>query len=187
MTKKFSTIMTVVSVVFILLGLAMIIWPETSQLTICYILGALLLGYGLYRIVMYFVKKTVPEPFQFGLAMGIFCSVLGFFLLVRAKTVVAILAVIIGIAVIVDSIFRIQTALDIRKLGGTHWLQLFIVALVVLALGMLLLFNPFAAVTTAVIIAGVTLVVDGCLSIWSVIQTRKLTATVEAPAQSRVK
>jgi uncharacterized membrane protein HdeD (DUF308 family) len=187
MSKKVTTIMIVISAVFILLGLAMIIWPETSQLAICYVIGALLLGYGIYRIVTYFVKNVQPAELQFGLAIGIFCAVLGIFLLLRAKTVVAILAVIVGIAVIVDSIFRIQTALNIRRLGGTHWMQLFIVALVVLALGMLLMFNPFTAVTTAIIIAGVTLVVDGILSIWSLIQTRRLTSTVEQPAPSRVK
>ena len=182
MTKKYRSIMIVCAILYIIAGLVLIIWPEASRQAICYLLGAALLLYGIYWVVVYFVR-TLPLQLQFGVAIGVACIVAGLVLLFKADFVVTVFGVIVGVILIIDGVFRLQNALDIRRMGGTHFSTLLICALVMLVLGIVLLFNPFTAVITATIIGGVALLIDGILTLWSVIETNRIVkaaSTVEA-------
>lgn len=183
MTKTYKTGMIAAAILYMIVGLVLIIWPEAARAVICYVLGAALLIYGLYRIAAYFFRE-LPMQLQFGVAIGVACVVAGLLLLFKAGFVVTVFGVIIGAILIVDAIFRLQNALDIRRMGGRHFTPLLICALVMLVFGVVLLFNPFAAVITATIIGGVVLLLDGCLTLWSVIESSKLvSADAEAPVR----
>lgn len=186
MTKKYKTTMIAVAILYLVAGLVLIIWPDAARAVICYVLGAALLAYGLYRIAAYFFS-SLPMQLQFGVAIGAACLLGGLLLLLRADFVVTVFGVIVGVVLIVDSVCRLQTALDIRRMGGRYFLPLLICALIVLVFGVVLLFNPFAAIITATIIGGVSLVIDGVLTLWSVIEAGKLVTPAEPEAPSRVK
>lgn len=173
MTNPFQKIMMGTSIAYMVLGLILIIWPDQARQIICYLLGAAALLYGLYRIIDYFARKQLAEGgVQIGVALGIACVVLGLFLLFKANTVVAVLAGVIGVAVVIDSILRLQIALNLRRFSAAGWLALLITAVVTLIFGVLLLFNPFKAVKAATIIAGAALLVDGGFTLWGLLKTR---------------
>ena len=174
MTNPFQKIMLVTSIVYMVLGLLLILWPDQARQVICYLLGAAAVLYGGYRIADYFVRKQhTSGGVQFGVALGIALAVLGLFLLFRADAVVAVLAAVIGVAVIIDSILRLQIALNLRPLGS-GWLPLLITALLTLALGILLLFNPFGMVRVANIVAGSCLLLDGAFTLWSLLKAKNI-------------
>ena len=167
--------MMATSIVYMVLGLILIIWPDQARQIICYLLGAAALLYGAYRIIDYFARKQMSEGgVQIGVALGIACVVLGLFLVFKANTVVAVLAGVIGVAVVIDSILRLQIALNLRRMTASGWLPLFITALVTLIFGILLLFNPFDAVKVATIVAGAALLVDGVFTLWGLLKTQSI-------------
>ena len=186
MSKKYAGVLTAAAIAYIIIGLILIVWPTESRLVICYALGALLVLYGAYRIIDYFVSNGAGEPVQFGAAVGIGCATAGVLLLFRANAVVAVFGVVVGVALAIDSVLRLQLALDIRRMGGGHWFPVLICAIVMLIIGGMLIFNPFEIVTTATIIAGVALALDGVLTIWSLIETRAIVKRIGAE-KSRVK
>jgi len=165
--------MLIVSIIYAVVGLFLIIWPDQARLVICYVLGAAAVLYGAFRIIWYFAHKDVSTGIRFGVALGIASFVLGLFLLFKANAVVAVLAAIIGVAVIIESVMRLQIALDIRRVGGQYWLPVCLSAIAMLAFGVLLLFNPFTAVDIATVIAGVALILDAAFTIWSLYQSKK--------------
>ena len=176
MTKSFQKAMIISSVIYLVIGLVLIIWPDAARQIIIYAIGAAALLYGGYRIVDFFVRKEhLDGTIQVGVALGIACLLLGLFLIFKASVVLALLAAIIGVAIIVDSILRLQIALNLRLVGVNNWLILLITSLVTLAFGILLLFNPFTAIKVATIIAGVSLVIDGGFTLWGVLQTESST------------
>ena len=184
MAKSFHKTMMIGSIVYVIVGLLLIIWPDAARQIIIYAIGAAALLYGGYRIVDFFVRKEhLDGSIQIGVALGIGCLLVGLFLIVKANVVLALLAAIIGVAIVVDSILRLQIALNLRYSGGSSWLILLITALVTLAFGILLLFNPFTAIKVATIIAGVSLVLDGGFTLWGLIQsensTPKRTVTIK--------
>ncbi len=173
MTKSFEKAMLITSIVYLVIGLVLVIWPDAARQIIIYAIGAAALLYGGYRIVDFFVRKEhLSGTVQIGVALGIACLLLGLFLVLQADLVVALLAAIIGVAVIVDSVLRLQIALNLRHIGASY-LVLLITALVTLGFGILLLFNPFTAVRVATIIAGIVLIVDGGFTLWAVLQAKK--------------
>ncbi len=175
MKNPFQKVMFISSIVYIFLGLLLILWPDQARQIVCYLLGAAALVYGVYRIIDFFARKQQEAGgVQFGVALGIALAVIGLFLLFKADAVVAVLAAIIGVAIIIDSILRLQIALNLRRFSGGGWLPLFITALVTLIFGILLLFNPFDAVRVATIIAGIALIIDGAFTLWSLLQTKKV-------------
>ena len=172
MSRPFQKTMLIASVVFVVVGLLLIIWPDAARQIIIYAIGAAALLYGGYRIVDFFVRKEhLNGSIQIGVALGIACLMLGLFLIFKANVVVTLLAAIIGVAIIMDSILRLQVALNLRHDGVKNWLVLLVTALVTLAFGILLLFNPFTAVKVATVIAGVILVIDGGFTLWGILQT----------------
>lgn len=172
MTKPFQKALIITAIVYIVVGLLLVIWPDQARQIIIYALGAATLLYGVYRIVDYFIQKEHLEGVQIGVALGIACIVTGLFLLIKANIVVAILAAVIGIAIITDSILRLQIALNLRSFGGKNWIVLGITALVMLVFGILLLFNPFSAIRAAMIVGGASLIADGGFTLWGVLQSR---------------
>ncbi|MEG1523919.1 MAG: DUF308 domain-containing protein [Clostridia bacterium] len=188
MSKTYTKTMIVMAICYILVGLVLIIWPEQSRLTICYVLGGALLIYGAYRIIAYFSRSDIVAAMQFGVAIGIACVLLGILLLFKAKFVVTVFGVIVGATLIIDSILRLQVSFDIRRMGGVHWTPVCICALCMLTLGVLLLLNPFKVIATATILSGIALVIDGILTLWSVLQTGKLIKSLNRTATtSRVR
>ena len=173
MTKSFQKTMTISSVVFLIIGLVLVIWPDAARNIIIYAIGAAALLYGGYRIVDFFVRKEhLANSVQLGVALGIACLLLGLFLIFKADLVVSLLASLIGVAVIIDSVLRLQISLNLRYFGSSTWVVLLVTALVTLGLGILLLFNPFTAVRVATIVAGVLLILDGGFTLWSVLQSQ---------------
>lgn len=184
MSKSFHKTMMIASIVYIIVGLLLIIWPDAARQIIIYAIGAAALLYGGYRIVDFFVRKEhLDGTIQVGVALGIGCLLVGLFLIVKANVVLALLAAIIGVTIVVDSILRLQIALNLRYVGGSSWLVLLITSLVTLAFGILLLFNPFTAIKVATIVAGVSLVIDGGFTLWGLIQSEssmpKRTVTIK--------
>ena len=173
MTKPFQKAMLITSIVYLVIGLILIIWPDAARQILIYAIGAAALLYGGFRIVDFFVRKEhLSGKVQLGVALGIGCLLIGLFLMLKVSLVVTLLAAIIGVAVIVDSVLRLQIALNLRHTGGKYWLVLLITSLVTLAFGILLLFNPFTAVKVATIVAGVFLLIDGGFTLWGVLQSQ---------------
>ena len=173
MTKTFQKAMLITSIVYIVIGLILVIWPSTARQIIIYAIGAAALLYGGFRIVEFFVRKEhLSGTIQLGVALGIACMLLGLFLIFKVDLVVSLLAAVIGVAVIVDSVLRLQIALNLRHIGGRYWAVLLVTSLVTLGLGILLLFNPFTVIKVATIVGGVLLIIDGGCTLWSVLQSQ---------------
>jgi uncharacterized membrane protein HdeD (DUF308 family) len=174
MTKTFQKTMLITAVVYVVVGLILIIWPDAARQILIYAIGAAALIYGGYRIVDFFVRKEhLSGVVQFGVALGIAGVLLGLFLIVESALVVTLLSAIIGVAVIIDSVLRLQIALNLRHTGARYWLILLVTALVMLGFGILLLFNPFTAIRVATIVAGVGLLLDGGFTLWGVLQAQR--------------
>lgn len=171
MTKPFQKALIILAIVYIIVGLFLIIWPDQAKQIIIYAIGAAALIYGGYRIFDYFARKEAMVGVQIGVALGIACIMLGLFLLIKANVVVALLAAVIGVAVIVDSVLRLQIALNLRLTGGSSWIVLSITAVITLVFGILLLFNPFSAIRVATIIGGASLLADGVFTLWGLLQS----------------
>ena len=147
---------SVISVGLIVMGLCFIFLPEISALTICYCVGAVSIVFGIIKLMGYFSKDVYRLAFQFDLALGIAMIVLGAVEVIRPRLLLGLLPVVLGIIVLVDGLFKIQTALDSKRFGLKKWW---------------IILDPFEGNKILTVLLGVTLVVDGVQNLWMVLYT----------------
>lgn len=176
--KNFRKTFPISSVAFVLVGLALLLWPEASLRVVCGLFGLVILMKGVGSIYS-FLKAEVRGFFSyFGWLFGAAAVALGIFLLIRPQTVVSILPILVGLFVIMDGVLRVQSAFELRAADYSRWWSLLLLALVSVALGAVMLWNPFGTVELLVMAIGVILMVEGALNlvgfIWASIQLKGL-------------
>ncbi len=169
MTKTLKSTLIGFSVLYILLGLALLIWPVGAQTVICYVLGAAAIVYGIVRIILYFSGKDPMDAVSLGLVTGILFVLLGLFLLIWHNTVVSIFGFLIGVAIVLNSVFLLQMAFELKRYGSARWFLILILAVVMLAAGIVLVCNPAGSALAWTIVAGAFLLTDGVMSLISYI------------------
>lgn len=163
--------------------ICLIIWPGISAEILCYVLGTILLVVGVIRIVCYFRRGISVLWHRYELPLGILDALLGIYFFSHPVNVLLILPIVVGIIIIVDSVFHLQTALELRGIGAKRWWLLFAFAIVSILVAIGLIHNPFEGSMTLMIYLGISLVIESIQSLYYIHQVardiRKL-APIEA-------
>lgn len=162
-----------ISIVMILLGLLLVIWPEISLSMFCYMIGIVLVVAGVIKLFGYFSKDLYRLAFQFDLAFGIVSILMGAVFIAHPEHILAIVPTIMGVVILADGAFKIQTACDAKRFGLSTWWMIVVLAVLTSCCGLLLIFKPFEGAIAMMILLGVTLLVDGIQNLWVAIYTVK--------------
>lgn len=160
--------MILVTIFQLLAGLLLLLFPQSVVRTVCYICAAALLIYGVMHAVSYFGQKTPEYASRYDLVKGIFGIAAGIILFARPGILSGILFWILGILILLDSIMKLQDALDLKKLGYQSWWLVMLVGILMAVMGVLILCNPFGTASMLVSFAGAVLVVNACVDLWDI-------------------
>ena len=163
--KKWKWAYIALTIGGMLLGLCLIIWPGISGEVLCYVFGGGLLVVGCVRIFCYFQRGISALWHRYEFPLGLLDALLGIYFLSRPANVLLIFPVIVGIAIVVDSVFKLQTALELRQMGVTRWVSMLVLAIVSTLFAILLLRNPFEGSMTLMVYLGLALVIDSIQSL----------------------
>lgn len=147
---------------FIALGVFLLVWPDLSRIWICRLLGAALLVTGGVYVISHFVKsKGAAAVFQYDLILGVILAIVGVWLLTTPDLIITFLQYILGAILIIHGVIDLQGALNLRSGGSTHWWPACLIALITLALGAIVIWNPFASINALLMLVGIALIYDG--------------------------
>lgn len=158
--KRIKALYITISILSLLVGIALVIWPGASVITICYVVGSAAILVGAVRLAGYFSKDSYNLNFQFDFAMGLMFLILGTVLIFHPGDTVAVLHFSVGILVLVDSVFKLQTALDAKHFGLKKWWVMLLCALLCAGLGLVLVILPFRTAEILVRVTGAALAVN---------------------------
>lgn len=158
--KRIKALYITISILSLLAGIALVIWPGASVITICYVVGSTAILVGTVRLAGYFSKDSYNLNFQFDFAMGLMFLILGTVLIFHPGDTVAVLHFSVGILVLVDSVFKLQTALDAKHFGLKKWWVMLLCALLCAGLGLVLVILPFRTAEILVKVTGAALAVN---------------------------
>ena len=178
--RKFTWTLLVVGIISVLLGAAMITWPEEVQQYFSLAVGIVFLAAGILNIILYFVRSMPTDGMNFAFASGTICMLLGIVFLINQKQAFEWMIAIIGFFIMAGSLLHIQLALNSRRLGGSNYRYLLYTALFTLVVGGVFLFAPFKAGKLLNLFAGIALVVDGLCKVWFMIQMIRVTKKAES-------
>lgn len=171
--KNLKANYTISAIVCVMIGIVLIIWPGTSTQVVCMVFGGLLLAYGIIQIVLFLFAREHTLYLQGMLLLGIIFSVLGAWIFIRPEIVIAAVPVIIGIIVIVHGVHNAIQAVDLKKMNYEKWWVALLFGILTIALGAVLVYNPFSVVNTVVRVIGAFLIYDGLSDMWIISRISK--------------
>ena len=95
-------------------------------------------------------------------------------LLLRSARVVAFMPAILGVFVLVDGVFKLQTAVDAKRFGLSNWWLILLGSLICALFGLLLIIDPFSGNNVLMTFVGLSLAIDGLQNLFNAFYTVKI-------------
>lgn len=153
------------SSLFCLLGVLMIALPRLSISFIGIAAGVMLIAFGIVKLIGYFSRDLYRLAFQYDLAFGILLLVLGVLLLINPGSAVNFLCLILGISIMADGLFKLQTAFDAKRFGLPAWWLILVLGVFASAVGVIATFHPAQSARILTILLGVSMLAEGALNL----------------------
>ena len=164
----------VMSVIFCIIGAFLIWMPEPSVVTFGRILGAAMIVFGAVKLIGYFSKDLYRLAFQFDLKFGILMIVLGIVVLAKPESLINLMMIALGVAVIADALFRIRIAIDAKKFGIEAWWVIIILAVLTCIVGIIVALRPWESAQVLTALLGTALIAQGILNLVVALITVKI-------------
>lgn len=160
-SMKLDLILTALA--FVALGVVLLVWPNTTGKVICTVLGIALLIYGVCQVIGFFLRGDDGWGSGVVYLLSGLCTLgLAWLMLSNdGKGVMAILPLVLGAAVVVDSCISLKRAFQLKELGMERWWIAALLAVVTLVFGLVVMFNPFESALLVIRIVGGVLVYQG--------------------------
>ncbi len=168
--KTVKTVYSAVAVLECILGLVMLCYPGFSLSALGIILGIGLVLFGVVELIAYFSGSAPLILSRNVLAGGILFIILGVLVLTNPLGLMNFICIVIGVGILADSLFKLQSVLDVRQFmsRGSWWLVFAALLLSVLA-GILLVFWPGESGRALIVLLGIGLLLNGAFNIFDVV------------------
>ena len=147
------------AIVYLLLGLFMIVAPNTSRRLLCTLVGAGILIYGLLDIVPFVLSKG-EKRFSFDLLIGACALAFGLFSLINRTFLMDFLFTALGVVICVTSVCGVLRALNLRYFGFAGWWAPLCANLATLVLALCVIFFPGFFGNMLMMVVGIILAVE---------------------------
>lgn len=161
--KKIGWTSIVTSLAFTVLGIIIAYNPNTTFQIISYVLGAILIAYGILKVIEYFKVKGSYDLYNYELVYGIIACLLGIVVIVCSGMIEAILRILIGIWIVYSGAMRLGLAMKLQKLDADNkiWVPVLLIALAMLICGLYIIAVPGTVMMTI----GIIMVIYGIMDI----------------------
>lgn len=167
------------SVLYILSGLLLCIWPTQIRHMLFIMLGVSLLLFGAVHILRFFQDKNASAFFQFDLVTGLIAVILGLFLFFRPNFPDAFIPFALGISILINGFIKLQYAIIMKKNAAPNWKWLLIFAVILSIIGLLLILFPVPLTNLLTILVGVTFILAGISDVVSYFKVKNFLKNFE--------
>ena len=181
--KSIRNNMIIASIFLLVLGVAFIVWPGEAARVLARVVAVAISVIGAFEFIIFIIGKNRGFIDISAAVTGVLLLALGVFLIVKPDTLLNFFNIIFGIIVLIiglDHIF--QAIFIIRHIRGLWWISL-LVGIAAALMGVIIIINPFSAVNTAMILIGITMVIEGIGGFWN-LPALKSKASMEVDARS---
>lgn len=164
--RKLGRNSIILSIILLVFGLFMYTNPISTINVMMIVFGVILVLDGLVHLVSYFAIKDEYRFFSSELVQAIIYIILGFLLMLNYYNISYLLPIVLGIWIVVESLFKLQIALNIRDIYDSHWGLLLGMSIITALLGAVILFNTVQSLALLTRICGVVLMIAEVISIF---------------------
>ena len=159
--KKTGWLSILISLIFALIG-AILVWkPNEIIAIVSYVIGAILIIIGIGKIIHFISSKNEYDLYQYDMILGILAIILGIVAIIYSSAIAIFLNIIIGIWITYTALIRLSVALKVKKQSNKNiWIPILILALIMLACGIFIIFNRQVIVATIGIVLLIYSILD---------------------------
>ena len=139
--NKFVDLSIIASIIFTIIGLCLIIFPDVSLNIMSYVIGGLFLIFGIYLFTINYNSLILTDMIFFGVMMVL----LGVILIVYPKLIAQLIPIVLGIWFITDSIVKIRISLSLKDYDDTPWVLTLILSIISMLCGVVFILHPLAS------------------------------------------
>ncbi len=149
------------AVLCIVLGIILVVYPNTSLTIVCRAVGVIVLITGLGMIISYLRSETKGVLAKTGLVFGSILAIVGGFIILRPLGIISIIPIVFGILLIYHGLANMNQALELRQYKDNRWWLPVAIAASTIVLGIVIMNNPFGTIGVLMRIIGACLIYDG--------------------------
>lgn len=161
--KKMNMTSIIFSIMFILIGVFLLARPEDAIHLVSYALGIILILWGIISVVQFVTDKESQNYLDFGFITGVFMFIFGLIVLIKPNTIASIIPLLLGVWMLINGVTKLSYALTLNK--NNNAAGSIIISVLIIILGILLIFNPFAGAKTLVQILGSIIIIYSVLDL----------------------
>lgn len=148
-------------------GILLLLKPGILTGALSLVLGGGLLVFGIAEIVSVFARpngllsvgRMIP---------GILCVAVGLVFLLKPETFLGLIWVLMGIAVLIDAVYKLQYAFELKAASVSKWWINLLFSLFTLVFGVVLILDPMGGGESMIRLAGALLLVNGLFDLSTV-------------------
>ena len=183
--KKMNITSIIFSIIFIILGFFLLLKPDGAIDFIAYVLGVLLIIWGVILIIQFFTKKNQDQNFiQIGFVVGLLVFILGIVFLIKPKTIASIIPLLLGIWMIISGVLKLGYAIPVNK--QVKNIIPILLSLLIIGVGLFLVFNPFEGAEIITKAIGIIIIIYSILDIVECIFIRQLVSNIETSVSTAI-
>lgn len=164
--KKIKLNSLVNAFLYAALGIVLLIWPVASVSVLCWALGAVLLAAGAIDVLLFLLRRDGTVYNAALLVVGVILAALGAWIITGPQLVAGLIPRIIGILICIHGLLDLGDAITLQHNHYPRWGTALALGIITLALGAVLVANPFQVLSTMVRIIGLFLLYDGVSDLW---------------------
>lgn len=159
--KTLTSNLLVQAILLIVAGAVLLLMPGITMLTVVYILAFVLTIGGAWAIISALRNGGPKDGNTPTLVLGIILLIVPIIMFVLPGVIAEFISLLVGFMLILSGILNCVRSFEIRRDGDASWKISFVISLVIAALGVLLLCNPFAIPQLFVQVLGASLICNG--------------------------
>lgn len=173
--KNMTVSFVFLSILYLLLGIVLLVWPTLVMDIISYAFGAILLLYGLFAIIGFYRSEDRRGGAFLGLFLGIVAAAVGAIMVLYPPLIQSIIPVILGLYIAIDGLLSVKRTLELHRMDYARWNVNLILSLVSAGLGIFVVFHPLLTQASLFRVIGVVLIYAGGSDLWTLLQLSRWT------------
>lgn len=139
--KNLKWEMILFSVMSIVMGILMFLYPSKIITAMCIIFAVILFIMGIKYLIEYKRKDSLGNFYRYDFVLGVLYIIAGIVVLACMDTILSIITYIIAGLIVISGLMKIENAMDLKKMG-CKWVTMLVFAGICILLGIAVFMMP---------------------------------------------
>ena len=155
----------IMGIIMILFSFSLLFLPIPAFLGISLFFSALILASGITNLIFSIKNRAIIDGWGWYLAIGIFEILVGLAMIFQPGLAMRTVVLFAGFWLMFRSIFNINLAFELKKLGIKNWGWTLFWAILTLLFSFIILINPVVGIVSVVVLTAIPILFLGVLAI----------------------